>query len=68
VDPFDFNRRHRRSPHSPELMALAAGGESALLPTPDTPLHRNNRRYVPTTEVGHLALSLAVIIGVFRMG
>src|SRR5665213_2010616 len=39
--------RYRRSSHSPELVAPTAGGESASLPTPDMPLRRNNRRYVP---------------------
>jgi hypothetical protein len=61
-------RSARRLTHSPELVALTAEGESASLPTPDMLLHRNNRRYVPAVEVDHLALSLAVIIGFFRMG
>jgi len=48
-NPSGFNR-HRRSSHPPELVALTAGGESALLRTPDMPLRRNNRRYVPLPD------------------
>ena len=45
-DPLKIIRISRTTP---ELMAPTAGSESALLRTPDLPLGRTNRRYLPET-------------------